>query len=205
MSKHSLIGEFMKKFTKKQNKIINAAIELIAEKGIQHLTIKNLSGKIGIVEGGIYRHFDSKMDILLGILTSFENSIITTIEDPILNNKVKALEQLEAIIKKTIKNLDDKPALAAVIFAEEIFQNDKRLSEKVHKIMHQKQLLIKNIVHEGQQSHTIRTDISDKQLTLIITGTLRLIVTRWRLSGFSYDVTYEGKQMWQSIKKLLIK
>ncbi|MBS3742380.1 MAG: TetR/AcrR family transcriptional regulator [Candidatus Cloacimonetes bacterium] len=195
----------MKSFTKRQKEIINAAIELIAEKGIQHLTIKNLSGKIGIVEGGIYRHFDSKMDILLGILTSFENNIITNIKAPILNDKEKALEKLQTMFEKAIRNFKHKPALAAVIFAEEIFQNDNRLSKKVYKIMHQNQSMIQNIIHAGQLSHTIRTDISDKQLTLIITGTLRLIVTKWRLSDFSYDLENEGKQMWQSIKKLLVK
>ncbi|MCB0284871.1 MAG: TetR family transcriptional regulator, partial [Calditrichaeota bacterium] len=41
----------MNTFSERQQQIINAAIELIAEKGIQQLTIKNLSKKIGVVEG----------------------------------------------------------------------------------------------------------------------------------------------------------
>ena len=43
---------------------MESALGLIAEKGIQGLTIKNLSKKIGISEPAIYRHFDSKSSIL---------------------------------------------------------------------------------------------------------------------------------------------
>jgi len=64
-------------YTDKQNEIIHAAIELVSDIGIQRLTIKNLSKKIGMVEGAIYRHFDSKIDILLGILEIFKENRAT--------------------------------------------------------------------------------------------------------------------------------
>ena len=41
--------------SERQKEIINASLELIAESGIQSLTIKNLSKKIGLVESAIYR------------------------------------------------------------------------------------------------------------------------------------------------------
>ena len=63
----------MTELTDKQKQIVEAAIELISEKSIQGLTIKNLSQKIGLTEGAIYRHFESKLDILLTILYSFQN------------------------------------------------------------------------------------------------------------------------------------
>ncbi|MFP4548360.1 MAG: TetR/AcrR family transcriptional regulator [Fidelibacterota bacterium] len=193
----------MKNFTNRQNEIINAAVELIAEKGIQQLTIKNLSGKIGIVEGGIYRHFKSKIDILLSILVSFENRIGSANETLLFSADENALTKLKTIFLNTFKNFKANPALAAVIFSEEIFQNDKRLSEKVFAIMQQHQAILQKIILIGQQSDHIRSDIPVKHLTLMITGTLRLIVTQWRLTGFTYDLESEGEQMWYSIKKIL--
>ncbi len=67
-------------FTAKQKKIINAAIELIAEKSIQQLTIKNLSKKLGVTEGALYRHFPGKLDILLGILMMFKDEAHKNLE-----------------------------------------------------------------------------------------------------------------------------
>ena len=54
--------------TKRQEEITKEAIKLISEKGIQGLTIKNLSKRIGISEPAIYRHFEGKTDILLKLL-----------------------------------------------------------------------------------------------------------------------------------------
>ncbi|MBL6964026.1 MAG: helix-turn-helix transcriptional regulator, partial [Candidatus Marinimicrobia bacterium] len=56
----------MNEYTERQDQIIQESIQLIAEKGIQGLTIKNISKAIGITEPAIYRHFDSKNDIILG-------------------------------------------------------------------------------------------------------------------------------------------
>ena len=51
--------------TERQQEILDKSIEIISRKGIQGLTIKNLSKEIGISEPAIYRHFESKTDILL--------------------------------------------------------------------------------------------------------------------------------------------
>ncbi len=80
--------------TIRQEEIINASIEIISEKGIQNLTIKNLSKAIGISEPAIYRHFDCKMDILLTILSKFENYILAY-KSIITDKKLSSLEKLE--------------------------------------------------------------------------------------------------------------
>jgi AcrR family transcriptional regulator len=193
----------MKEFTDRQKEIINAAIQLIAEKGIQQLTIKNLSHKIGIVEGGIYRHFNSKIDILLSILVSFENRIGTMGDKFNADSGEDAVVKLQTIFNNTFKNFKTNPALAAVIFSEEIFQNDKKLSQKVFSIMQKNQAIIQDIILAGQQAGTIRPDISEKQLTLILTGSLRLLVTEWRLSEYAFDLTKEGEKLWISIDNIL--
>ncbi|MDZ7859190.1 MAG: TetR/AcrR family transcriptional regulator [Candidatus Krumholzibacteriota bacterium] len=193
----------METFTKRQQEIINAAIKLISEKGIQQLTIKNLSGEIGIAEGGIYRHFKSKIDILLAILVSFENRIGAVAKKLESTDNSDALTKLETTFDEAFKNFKANPVLAAVIFSEEIFQNDKRLSNKVFGIMKQNQETIQSIIKSGQQSQCIRSDISNIQLALIIMGALRLMVTQWRLSGFAFDLESEGRQLWSSIRRIL--
>jgi len=45
------------KLSSRQSEIINTAIKLIGEGGIQALTIKNISSEIGIAESALYRHF----------------------------------------------------------------------------------------------------------------------------------------------------
>ena len=65
--------EFMQ-LTVRQQEIIDAALALIAEQGIQNLTIKNIAAALKITEPAIYRNFDSKFVILDALLYSFESA-----------------------------------------------------------------------------------------------------------------------------------
>ena len=186
MSEHSLTFNcrvnFMVQYTSRQKEIINAAIDLIADKGIQQMTIKNLAIKIGFAEGAIYRHFDSKIEILLGILTMFKdnkNNALSQIQSSAEDDD--ALTKLQILFQERFTHFKANPAIAAVIFSEEIFQNDKRLSEEVFSIMQESQAIVRGVIENGQKTGQMRTDISAKQLSLLITGALRLIVTQWRL------------------------
>lgn len=188
--------------TDRQKEIVDESIRIIAEKGIQQLTIKNISKSVGISEPAIYRHFDGKIDILLAILFKFKkNSRINLAK--ITSNKTSSLKQIESVFNNHFKKFDANPALAAVIFSEEIFQNDKRLSKQVNLIMKLNQNIIMKIIERGQQNNEIRSDIPKEQLYLIIIGALRLIVTKWRLAKYSFDLKKEGIELLNPIKKII--
>ncbi len=189
-------------FTKRQKDIIDVSIKIIAKNGIQHLTIKNISKSLGISEPAIYRHFESKLDILLAILLDFKIKMQNSIDHIQALGKT-SVEQIEVMFFSHFREFVNNPALAAVIFSEEIFQNDKRLARQVKSIMKLSQDFITSLIQEGQQTHMVRDDIPHEQLSLIILGALRLIVTRWRLSDTAFDLEKEGHNLWKSIKKLI--
>ncbi len=192
----------MASFTNKQQKIIDAAIELIASEGIQNLTIKNLSARVGVTEGAIYRHFKSKVDILLGILEIFKDSKNHLLEN-IAAKDFSAIEKLEIIFREHFEQFSIKPALAAIIFAEEIFQNNKTLAESIVSIMKANQEIIEKIVEEGQIRDEIRTDMAPEQIALVILGAIRLIVAKWHLFGHNFDLQKKGMALFLSIKKMI--
>ncbi len=189
-------------FTTRQMEIIKVSIDIIAEKGIQNLTIKNISKSIGISEPAIYRHFENKMDILLAILSYFKQSNSVVLEMSELENKT-AIEQIGSIYSNHFKQFNENRALTSVIFSEEIFKNDKRLTDKVSSIMKSNNMVISKIIKTGQENNEIRNDIPCEQITMIIMGALRLIVTKWRMAGFAFDLEKEGSDLWNSIKKII--
>lgn len=135
----------MKEFSARQKEIIRAAIELIAESGIQSVTIKKLSQKIGIAESAIYRHFENKLEILLGILSQFRSSKMEALEY-IQAADATEIEQLQMVFSERFKQFTRNPAITAVIFSEEIFQNDKRLADEVYAIMNSSLKMILSII-----------------------------------------------------------
>ncbi len=194
----------MKNFTKRQQEIILAAIDLIAKNGIQELTIKNLSKKIGVVESALYRHFPGKQDILLGILAVFRENK-EAILDAIQAESDSPIKQLKALFEKRFRYFNSHPAVASVIFSEDFFRNDARMSQMVYEIMKTNQAVIAQIVEAGQKANEIRTDLSAKQMAFTLSAALRLIVTQWRLSEFNFDLITEGCVIWATLEQMIKK
>lgn len=188
--------------TNRQQEIIEAAIGLIADNGIQNLTIKNIAGKLGITEPAIYRHFESKFDILYALLDSFEE-ISSGILHQVATQEMAPLAKIEAFIFDRLSRMVANPKMAKVLFAEELFQDDERLAAKVMKIMHGHKDIINSIVEAGKTDGTIRTDIDSVTLFRIIFGPVRLLIKQWTLSGFGFNLEKEGRKLWDADLKLL--
>ena len=188
--------------TERQIEIINKSIDIIATKGIQGLTIKNLSNEIGISEPAIYRHFKSKTDILLTILHNFEemssfmNEAIKDIDDT-------AIGKIEFMFNKIIEIFSIEPSQISVVFSEEIFKNEKILKEKIVDIMNTKEKAIEDIIKEGQKKGELRNDIDNKTLALIIIGALRFRVKQWDLRDQHTNLQAESQELINGLKLIL--
>jgi len=53
----------------RRNQILDAATAVFAEKGFHRATTKEIAEAAGVSEGTIYNYFDSKADLLIGIMT----------------------------------------------------------------------------------------------------------------------------------------
>ena len=184
--------------------IIETSLSIIAEQGIQGLTIKNLSKKIGISEPAIYRHFTSKTDILLTILNNFKE-MASFLGAAMKDNKESALEKIEFMFSKIVDIFTESPSYVTVIFSEEIFKNEEVLKRKIIEILDMNENTIENIIKQGQKKDEIRDDVSYRNLALIVMGTLRFKVKQWDLKGCSGNLKNDGTELLASLKIILLK
>ncbi|HGY56086.1 MAG TPA: TetR/AcrR family transcriptional regulator [Caldithrix abyssi] len=192
----------MSRLSDRQLQIIDAAIELISEKSIQELTIKNLAKKIGFTEGAVYRHFGSKTDILLAILNQFQQDA-AQILDKVCTSEKSAPELIEDIFLHHFRYFTKRPAVTAVIFSESIFQNESRLSDGVSKLLNMHEEALSCILKKGQDRGEINKDIRRQELIRIVIGSIRYTVTSWRISRFNFDLMQEGKRVVNAIIQLI--
>lgn len=185
--------------SERQKEIIKASLELIAEKGIQGLTIKNLSKKIGLVESTIYRHYESKTQILIAILDSVSGQ--TT---PNGSTKVESvINHLEHNLRNHFQTFTANPAIVSVIFAEDLFQNEALLVEKTKVKVEKSISEMAAMIKVGQQKGEIRNDIDSEQLAIMINGSVRMLVKQWKMSDYSFDLIQKGDELINSMKLLL--
>src|SRR3989339_1850588 len=96
--------------TERQQEIINVSLALIAESGIQSLTIKNLAKKIGFAESAIYRHYENKIQILLAILDFFKRNTEQLFSNH-LNSNENALIRIEKLFVTHFRKFTNTPSL----------------------------------------------------------------------------------------------
>ncbi len=192
----------MPEYTGRQKQIIESAIEIIANEGIRSLTIKRLSAAIGISEPAIYRHFQNKQDIIESILKYFAHDGKGPLME-IVKSDTEPIEKVGAFFRFHLERFTRRPALAAVIFSEDIFQNDRRLARNVMRIMEQSQKTVLRILQEAPMDAEIRKDIPDEHLATMVIGTLRFLVNKWHLTKHDFDLVTEGDRLWGSLRRVL--
>ncbi len=190
--------------TKRQQQIIDESIKIIDKKGIQGLTIRNLSKAIGISEPGIYRHFESKTEILLRILNNFKEMAIM-LSEMMETYEATAIEKISFMFSKMLELFSETPSMVSVIFSEEIFKNEEVLKIKIVEILNLNTQTIENIILKGQSEKTVREDINEKSLALIAMGSLRLLVKKWDLNNHNFSLSAEGKKLIAVLSKILEK
>ena len=189
-------------FTKRQVEILDASKELIGSKGIQNLTIKNIAKKMSFSEPAIYRHFKDKAEIIKSVLF-FQREIIKKGILKIIESNISSVEKLNTIMDFQFNHFKENPSIITIIFSESSFQYF--VSEVIREMIKKRNQKLIQILKEGQMEGGIRDDISAEQIATIIMGSMRLTVLNWKLSNFETDLIKEGKELWQTIEKIIKK
>ena len=184
-----------KTLTPRQAEIVDAALKLIAEQGIQHLTIRNLSTAIGVTEAALYRHFSGKTEIIQAMVSRFEEDV-----DDI--GELRGWAAIEAALVRRTELVLAKPDLARVVFAEELFKDSPETEQILHGMMQRHYKIMEQHFQEAVEDSVIRADIPMDTLFRLILGPLRLLIKQWGLSGGSFDLRAKRDEMLSLMKEL---
>ena len=182
-----------KKLTDRQNEIVDAALRLIAEKGMSNFTIRHLSQALNITDAALYYHFHDKLEIVQALVSRFES-------DADALPPRTGWAAVEDALKHRVELVLAQPDLARVLFAEELFQKDPEVEQMLFGMMqrHHKAMLqhFKEAISNGE----IRDDIPMDTLFRMVLGPLRLLIKQWGMSHGAFDLRKELKKLLKSMK-----
>ena len=183
--------------TKRQNEIIDAALNLTAKGGIQNLTVKNLGDALGISEPAIYRHFKNKSEIVKNMIGRFDLAV------PVETDALPGFDGIAAFARRRFEQVNANPALARVMFAEELFMDDPEYSALMLQLMHRHKAQLQNCFREGQERGEIRRDVALEVLFRLVFGPVRLLIKQWGMTHGAFDLCAQGEELLETLRNVL--
>ncbi|TFB24974.1 TetR/AcrR family transcriptional regulator [Filobacillus milosensis] len=183
----------MKNNKPKYKKIIDAAVEVIAENGYHSSQVSKIAKRAGVADGTIYLYFKNKEDILVSVFQEKMGQFIERIENVIMEND-SADEKLYALIKMHFRQLSEDPHLA-IVTQLELRQSKKQLRMEINEVLKRYLAVVDQILKDGMEDGTFHSHLNVKLVRQVIFGTLDEIVTNWVMKEQRYDLVDQAKEV----------
>ncbi len=188
--------------SERKTEIIEAAISLVGQGGVQLLTTKNLAQKVNVSEPALYRHFSNKVDILRQVLEYLRERINDRL-CRIAKSSESPEKKLEELIRRQFLAFSRRPEIIIVLLSEGMYQNNRELSNIIHAIMRESAVIYMQVISEGQHTGVFRQDVSAERLAFMVMGNMRFCAIQWHLSGCNYDLPGKGEEVLGTIFTLI--
>ncbi len=178
----------------RQFEIIEAAGRLLSASGVSGLTIKNLAREMNFSESAIYRHFNSKEDIIVALLAYLAENMDERLQQ-ITARGLNPLETLEALFVNQLRFFSKNPHFVVAVFSDGLLEESPKINAAILKIMEVKMKHLMPVIMEGQQQGFFTNTIATEELIHIIMGAFRLQMFKWRIADFQFDIERLGQNM----------
>ena len=96
--------------TTRREQILDAAVELFAQTGYRGTSIAAVAEKVGITDAGVLYHFNTKEDLLLGVLGHFDRAVAQTLEEV----GVRGIDLLR-VMAEWGAGMEDTPGISSLL------------------------------------------------------------------------------------------
>lgn len=188
--------------TERQFEIIQAAGKILTTSGVSGLTIKNLAKEMQFSESAIYRHFSSKEEIIIALLEYLAINMNERYTNAISENQSPE-EKFKTMFNNQFSFFNKNPHFVAAVFSDGLMEESQKINDTIIKIMGVKTKHLMPIITEGQQQNIFTNNITSDEMINIIMGTFRLLMYKWRVSNFKFDIITNGENTINSLLKLI--
>ena len=166
----------------RQLEIVEAAGRLLTQKGINGLTIKNLAKEMNFSESAIYRHFESKEEIIVALLRYLADTIDHRLRTMSLTGQTDV--DLKNLFDEQFLFFSEHHHFVVAVFSDGLMEESVLINEAIQALIGIMTRQLTAIVSDGQRMGQIRNDLATEHLVQIILGTYKLQMFKWRLAVF---------------------
>jgi len=176
----------------KYDKIIEAAVDIFAQKGFHETTMKEIADAAGVGKGTIYIHFKNKDHLFSEILDNGIDNLAQYVENEI-NNIVSPGEKLKRAIKAQLEYFSKHEDFCLFLFRE-VWGYRQDLKDKIIKLHNKHTVIIKEIIAEGIENGVFNMD-DENTVSASIVGMIYGAAVHW----FMFSETFPLEKVYSDI------
>ena len=188
----------------RQEQIKQAVLDIIHTDGLKNLSTRMLAQRIGMSEGTIFRHFPTKQDIILSIISDVQRDFIGSLRI-IANSNIEPEERLKKFLCQTVKYLIDNKGITMLLFSEASHNNDADMKANLQQIFNNQKKLVSKIFLDGIALGKWDESIPIENLAMLYMGIPVSLNIDLVLSGGEFHSENFCNRMMQLLLKILNK
>jgi TetR/AcrR family fatty acid metabolism transcriptional regulator len=186
----------------RQFELIEAAGTILSKSGVSGLTIKNLAAEMKFSESAVYRHFASKEDIIMALLTYLTGNMDQRLAKVVAENLAPEAK-LKSLFESQFQFFSENPHFVVAVFCDGLMEESSRINEAISKIIQVKMKYLQSVISEGQQKGEFTNALNTSELIHIVLGSFRLLMYKWRIANFEFNLKEQGNTLVDSLLKLI--
>lgn len=180
--------------------IADAALKIIAERGLRRFTVAAMAKEVGLSEGTLFRHFANKREIIRVAVERLEHQLFTAPSgaggDPI--------DALGRFIRGRVELIRTHPGLLRLLFSDDLARaGSPEAAEHITALKRRSMRFVVDRLREAVDAGLTRPGVPPEHLLIVVHGmALALIFSRDDLHHLTGG---EGgaEQVWSSIEALI--
>jgi len=150
------------------DEILEAARAVFCEKGYEQAAVSEIAARIGVVEGTVYKYFDTKRDLLLKVLEHWYEEMFGDYARD-LAGLTQHRARLHLLVWRHLRSVRDYPKLCRLMFREVQSERDYR-GTVLHDLNRRYTQLLVDAIEQGVAAGEFRADIPATLLRAMIYG-----------------------------------
>ncbi len=171
------------KVKSRKERIMEAALQIFADKGFQDTTIAEISKKAGVSEATVYENFGTKEDLLFAIPEMITVETIAEFERVL--PYIRGTEaRVRAVLCSYVRLYRDNPDYSALVLLE-LMPNKRFRQANAHEKIRRAAHILLNCIRDGIADGTFRKNVNPYLLRAMFLGTIEHMFIQWHLKGLS--------------------
>lgn len=178
----------------RQLALVAAALQLAAQKSPAQITTGALAAAVGITQGAVFKHFESKEAIWLAVMQWVHAELMTQLQAaaqaPL--DQGQTLAAMRAVFMAHVQFVQAQPGVPRLVFQELQHPQHSPLKASVQQLMVNYRQLVHGLLLQAQARKQLAKNMDLNAATVLFVGAIQGLVMQALMAGHLSDIAEQA-------------